>query len=922
MNLTVILVLLLTFNLSAAGFGEGKSNPIDNPQQVTVRGVITDATTGQAMPGVNIVVSRTTVGTISDPSGNYSLQVPSASVTLQFSFIGYVTQEIALNGRTTLNVALLSDIEQLSEVVVIGYGTARKSDLTGSITSVKANRLLDKPVNNVGQALTGKITGVQVVQQGGGIPGGNPMIRVRGTNSVSTTGDPLFVVDGIVGVANALQNLNPEDITSIDVLKDASSTAIYGARGANGVIIITTKRGISGKTQVEYKSYVTASVMNRHTYTMNAEQLMYTYEQSMANVEKYGIPNRGKDFRGPYATGNSYSEMPWLFIIDNNYPVKLLGKDGKYYAPRYDMNWEKEAYGTAISSNNYIDVRGGSENAKFSLAAGYANTEGLMIDSYYKRYNAKLTGDVKISKWLDVSTSLSFIRSVQTDDGGITRSTAEVWPIVPIKYPDDPATFGIYALRWGTNSDFNVGEQWYNIVFRRNQSYGLTYRNQVTGSVILNAQITKDLSFKSDFSTDFNNGKANSWSGTYFTSVNSATVNHNNSLYWQNQNYFNYQKTIGDHSLNGMLGLSWSRSTYENVGARNRYFFTDFYVWHNLGAGNDPKPTTSSSDGMSSLNSYFGRVNYGYKGKYLLTATTRIDGSSKFGENSKYGVFPSVGAAWRISKEDFLSNMPTISDLKLRGSWGITGNQEIGNYVTQQYVGNSTIVMGTGTQTGIYPSSVGNPDLKWETTTQWDAGIDLGLFRDRVRLVVDYYHKLTTDMLLSVPLPESTSTGSVLMNYGSVENRGIEIGLTSRNFETSDFTWSTEIMFTSNKNEVIGLGPAGTDMFNELGAGKVTFVTRIGQPIGSFFGLIRLGTWKTTEASEAARYGMVPGDLKFKDKNNDGKIDLMSDGEIIGRSFPKFIAGINNTFTYKGFDAGIDIGIVYGLNKGFIKESA
>jgi len=704
-SLTVILVMFMTLNVSAAGFEGGKSSPIDNPQQVTVRGVVTDATTGDVMPGVNIVVVGTSIGAMTGVNGDYSLQVPSASATIQFSFIGYVGQVIALNGRTTLDVALMSDIEQLSEVVVIGYGTARKSDLTGSVTGVQSERLLDKPTVNVGQALASKVSGVQVIQMGAGVPGGNPMIRIRGTNSISTNGDPLFVVDGIVGVANALSNINPEDIVTIDVLKDASSTAIYGARGANGVIIMTTKRGISGKTQVDFKSYVTASIMGRHLYSMTAEQMMYTYEQSMANVEKYGKPNRTKDFRYPYATGLSYSEMPWLFVKDNNYPVKLLGNDQSYYAPRYDWDWEAEAYGPSISNTQYFDVRGGGENAKFSLAAGYSNQNGLMIDSHYTRYNAKLTGDIKITKWLDLASSLSYIQSEQTDDGGITRSTAEVWPIVPIKYPDDPA-FGNYALRWGTNADFNVGEQWYNIVFRRDQQYGITYRNQVTGSIMVTAQITPDLSFKTDFSTDFNNRKSNSWSDKYYGTRNSASISNNNSFYWQNQNYFNYQKVIGDHSITGLLGLSWSRSSYENLNAQNRYFFTGAYVWHNLGAGNDPAKVTGSSDGTSSLNSYFGRLNYAYKGKYLITGTARIDGSSKFGENSKYGVFPSVGAAWRVSKEDFISNIAAISDLKVRGSWGITGNQEIGSYVTQRYIGNTTVTMGSGVSTGIYPSSV------------------------------------------------------------------------------------------------------------------------------------------------------------------------------------------------------------------------
>lgn len=896
-------------------------NAIAAIQGVQISGSVTDDA-GQPIPGVNIIEKETTNGTVTDSDGKYSLLVSNASATLVVSFIGYTSQEVPVNGRSSINISMATDTKVLEEVVVVGYGTQLKKDLTGSVANVSSERLLDKPVVNVGQALANKVSGVQVIQMGGGIPGGNPMIRIRGTNSISTNGDPLFVVDGIVGVENALSNLAPEDILSIDVLKDASSTAIYGARGANGVIIITTKRGVAGKTQVEYKSYVTANTMNRHLYAMNAEQLMYTYEQAMANVEKYGTPNRTKDFRGPFASGISYSEMPWLFV-QGDYPVKLLGKDGNYYRPRYDNNWESEAYGNSVSHNHHIDIRGGGETAKFSVSAGYSDQNGLMIDSYYKRYNARITGDLALSKWLDISTSLSYIQSQQSNDNGITRSTAEVWPIVPIRYPDDSETFGIYALRWGTNADFNVGEQWYNIVFRRDQEFGVNKRNQVIGSISLNAQITESLSFKSDFSTDFNNRKENFWAGTYYGRVNRADIAHNNSFYWQNENYLNYQKAFGDHTVNGVLGLSWNKRTYEDVDARNERFFTDFYTWHNLEAGAATRPRVRSSDGHSALNSYFGRVNYGYKGKYLLTATARIDGSSKFGDNSKYGLFPSVGAAWRISDEEFLANNPTFSDMKLRASWGKTGNQEIGSYVTQRFVGvSSNIVMGTSTFTGIFPNSVGNPDLKWETTTQWDIGLDLGLFQDRIQLGFDYYKKNTTDMLLSVPLPESTTTGSVLMNYGSVQNQGVELSLTSHNINTGSFTWTTDLLFTSNENTVTGLGPTGAPIYSQTGAGNGTSVIKIGAPVGSFFGLNRLGTWSTTEATEAARYGMLPGDLKFEDKNNDGKIDLISDGEIIGRAFPKIIASINNTLTYKNFDATLSISIVSGVNKAFVHESA
>jgi TonB-linked SusC/RagA family outer membrane protein len=889
-----------------------------------VRGRVV-STEGTPLQGVSVFIAGTKTGSTTDSEGRFSINVSDTrKVTLDVSSVGYVSQTVDPGSQSEVTITLEKSIAGLDEVVVVGYGTQRKTDLVGSIAQVSAKKLMDRPAFNVGQALQGKVSGVQVVQQGGGLPGGDPMIRIRGTNSINTSSDPLFVVDGIVGVANALSTLNPEDIVSLDVLKDASATAIYGARGANGVIIITTKRGINGQTQVDYNSYVSRSVLQRHLYTLTADQLMYVYEQAMANGEKYGTINRAKDFRGQYATSQSYSEMPWLFkkVTKGSYLLDLVGKDGNNYAPIYNSDWESEAFKPATSNNHHIDVRGGNENAKFSLSLGYSNQSGLMQESYFKRYTARMTGDIKVLKWLDLNTQIAFNKSRRTNDDGITRSTAEVWSIVPTKYPNDPSQ-GIYAGRWGTNADFNVGEQWYNIVFRRSEINGFTDLGQSTGSVALNARIAKGLTFKTNVAIDFNASKYNNYSGKLYGSDGTATINTANTFYWQNENYFNYDRRINDdHNINAMVGLSWSKFNFENLNAVNSVFFSNFYEWHNIGAGAATRPVPSSSDGMNSLNSYFARLNYGFKNKYLLTATGRIDGSSKFGANSKYGFFPSVGVAWKASEENFIKDIKAISNLKLRGSVGRTGNQEIGSYVSQTYVGSSGIVLGGAASTGIFPSSVGNPDLKWETTTQYDGGFEVGLFRDRINLTIDYYHKITKDMLLDVPLPTSTTPGTAKMNYGSVQNNGWEFGVNSRNVSTKNFKWSTDLSLSLNRNKILGLGPTGASIFVSTGAGNGTSILQVGQPIGSFFGLTRLGTYSTQEASLAARYGMKPGDLKFLDRNNDGKIDLNSDGGIIGQSFPKVLAGFNNYFNYKNFDASINIQIVLGVDKAFVHESA
>lgn len=750
------------------------------------------------------------------------------------------------------------------------------------------------------------------------------MIRIRGTNSINTSSDPLFVVDGIIGVANALSTLNPEDIVSMDVLKDASATAIYGARGANGVIIITTKRGTSGKTQVDYNGYVSRSILQRHLYTLDADQLMYVYEQAMANAEKYGTLNRAKDFRGPTASSLSYSEMPWLFeqTTKGGYILDLVGKDGNYYKPIYNTNWEEHAFKPATSNSHHIDIRGGSDNAKYSASLGYSDQRGLMQQSYFKRYSGRITGDVKITDWLDMSTSIAYNRSQRTNDDGITRSTAEVWSILPVRYPDDPS-IGIYANRWGTNSDFNVGEQWYNIVFRRSEISGTTNLDQTTATLALNARITKDLSLKTDLSIDYNAQKYNYYSGKLYGGNGSANINTENRFYWQNQYYLNYDKKVGDdHKISAMLGLAWTKYYWENLNTSNSVFFSNFYQWHNIGAGAQTRPVPSSSDGESALNSYFARANYTFKNKYLLTATGRFDGSSKFGPNSKYGFFPSAGAAWRISQEDFMENVKAISDLKLRASVGKTGNQEIGSYVSQTYVGTGGVVLGGSSQTGIYPSTMGNPDLRWESTTQYDGGLEIGVLDGRLNLIVDYYYKVTKDMLLDVPLPRSTTTGTAKMNYGSVENRGWEFGLNAAVINNKVFRWNSDLSVSINKNKILALGPTGAPIYVQTGAGNGTNILKVGEPIGSFFGLTRLGTYSTEEASLAARYGMLPGDLKFLDRNDDGKIDLFSDGGVIGRAFPKVLMGFNNYFNYGRFDASLNIQVVLGINKAFVHESA
>ncbi len=934
-RLLILLIMFSFIRVSATDSNprpnnDFSSDPIESTvtvDQQRVTGKITD-TKGAGIPGATIVEKGTSNGIVSDVDGNFSISPQGTSPVLVISFVGMITQEIPVSGQTQINVTLEADYIGIEEVVAVGYGTMKKSDVTGSVSSVTPEKLVDRPVINVGQALQNKVAGVQVIRQAAGDPGGRPQIRIRGTNSINTSSDPLFVVDGIVGVINALQNLNPSDIETMDILKDASATAIYGTRGANGVIIITTRRGVAGDIKVNYEGSASVGIKTRRNDAVNADQFMYLYEQAFNNTPKYGNLVTTKDFRGPNAAGNSWNNMPYLFeqVAKDSYlpGLNFIGNDGNYYKPRFNTLLEDEVFRNAFSYKNRVEVSGGTQKGRYSLALGNDNVESLLKESYNNRLNVRMTLDTELAKWLTMSANMAYAKSKNDRmSSDLMRNTSEYFAILPAyRYPNDPATYGAYAGTWPTARDFNVGENRPGSTFMLDQDEGYYVQDEFTGSFELNFQITPDLTFRTNFSVDNRNLASRWYSGDYQGRRNSdANGYHQLWQYWQSENYFNYNKTIGDHQITGLVGLSWSENTYDYVEARASKFSSNFYLWNNLSAGSNP-PTVFSSNTRGALNSYFARATYSYLGKYMLTATGRYDGSSKFGTNNKYAFFPSVGVAWRISQEGFLADSETISNLKLRLTGGQTGNQEVGNFVTQTYISPTNVLLANGYNAGLYPGSTGNDNLKWETTTQYDIGFDLGMFKNRINVVIDVYQKTTDDMLFNLPLPQSTTTGNAYVNYGSVKNTGIEFSLNTVNFQKKNFSWETLFTISSNKNEITELGPTGADIYTDTGAGNGTSVYRVGEPIGTFFGLNRMGTWGTTEAAEAARYGRVPGDLKFEDKNNDGKIELLTDGDVIGHAYPKFYGGFNNTFSYKNFDASIDIMFVGGVDKAIVHESA
>jgi TonB-linked SusC/RagA family outer membrane protein len=860
--------------------------------QVRISGKVTDAKDNKPIPGVTVRVRGASTATTTDPNGNFSISVSGSQAILVFSYTGYVTQERPAGTGAAVNVELSTQSNALSEVVVIGYGTVKKSDLTGAVASVKGERLVDRPVVNVSQALQGKVAGVDV-SVNSTAPGAAAKVRIRGIGSINSNIDPLYVIDGVVGVDP--NSINPNDVASLEVLKDASSTAIYGSRGANGVIMITTKRGRAGRATISYENNLYVSELSRHLETLNAKEFVQVYNESFANGQKFD-PEGG--VWGPPAALN-HINYPRLFDANDN--------------PLYDTNWEKETYKPSFSQTHNLSIQGGNEKSVYSLSMGYLNEHGLAPTSAFKRYSIKMTMDNDIADFLKVGGNINLIRSTQrlvTDNNGglnVPRTVSEEVPIVPVKYPDGT---------WAGNFDIAGLEGAPNPIQSANNRYTLNNNMQMLGDVYAIIKITKDLDFKSDFGYNLSSQKNNFYSALDLPHISQdqggiANINAYMNYYWQTENYLTWNKTINDRNrFTALLGLSLQRSGYERVRSETQNFIDDIFQYHYQQAGS-VRTANESQDEYSSLASYYARVTYNLDEKYLFTATGRYDGSSRFGVNNKYAFFPSVGAAWRVSQEDFLKGSKSISNLKIRASYGTSGNQEIGQYRSLAQYQPSTTVLNGAQQSTILPSYIGNPDLKWERSVQVDGGLELGLFGDRVNLTADYYNRVTKDLLLQAPIPWSAGevNANVYKNIGSVRNAGVELSLNTVNIKNSDFEWNTTFLFASNKNKVLKLNEGNADIFpgpNFLGQ---NFVIRVGEPIGSFYGMTRLGTYSESEAADAATHNLKPGDRKYI-YNPDGSNYY----SIIGRAYPKWTGTFNSSMRYKNWDFSFDIRFVQGVN--------
>ena len=892
-------------------------------QTQTVTGRVTSQPDNNPLSGVSVQVKGSNTGTTTDNKGHFSINAEGSSV-LVFSYTGYDNKEVTVTGQGEVNVQLQTSNNNLDEVVVIGYGTARKSDLTGAVGTVKASQLQERPNASLNEQISGRVAGVQV-NTNSGRPGGQTNIRIRGFSSISSSNNPLYVIDGVflpTGTqtqnSNSIDYINPSDIASIEILKDASATAIYGARGANGVVLITTKRGKTGKPRVTYDGDIFVNTIGPHrVHMLNAQQYLDLENLAYDNIKVYDSagwaagnypPSTDPRVKRKYtaAQGDQYKYLPLLFDANGN--------------PLYNTDWLKESVQHDLSQNHQVGVSGGSENTTYGAYLGYRDENGLLLNSYLKRYSARFTLDSKVTDYLRLGGSLSYNNQeeniVDNGTGGLNsvRMITEAFPFLPVKYPDGS---------WAENYQYPGAEGGSNPVHILTDRKYLVNTQTTLGDFYATVTLAKGLEFKTQEGVSIVERGVRDYSGRTLNQISQeqngiANVSNSRETYWSTENYLTYNNKFGGkHDVTGLLGFSWQGTNYYNISASAQNFSTDYYLFNNIGAGSQQNAGSSNRSGFA-FNSYFGRINYTYNQKYLVTVTGRADGSSKFGLNNNYAFFPSAALGWRVSEENFLKNSKTISNLKIRTSYGLTGNSEIPPYQSDASLNSYPAVLGNTRVTGVGTGRIANPDLKWEKTAQFDAGVELGLLQNRISLEADIYYRKTTDMLLDKPLPRSSGYASIRQNIGSMENKGLELTLNTVNIRTKNFSWNTTFNISMNRNKVLSLATPAPIYSGNPNFLSNTGIIKVGEPVGSFWGLVRLGVWTEAEAKEAAKFTsyrggkpILPGDLKYLDVNGDYVIND-ADRMIIGHGNPDGWGSFLNNFNYKQWDLTVELQYMYG----------
>lgn len=830
-----------------------------------ISGVVKDET-GEPVIGANVVVKGTTNGTVTDMNGRYSLEVPEGGV-LQISYIGYNTQEVKVGSGDVVNVSLREDSEALDEVVVIGYGTVKKSDLTGAVGSVQMKDVSQVGITSADRALQGQIAGVQVNARTGQ-PGESMMIRVRGSNSLAGGNEPLYVIDGMP-IEKMNSDINPEDILSMEVLKDASSTAIYGSRGANGVVMITTKRGRTGDTVLEYNGYVGVSSLRKKLDLLGKDDYIAMVNEVSQN------------------DGNGIAITPeQAALLPNN-------------------DWQDLAYQTALTHSHQVSVSGGTDKTKLYSSLNYMNQEGIIKGSDYNRFALRINGDQKLARNLSLNASIAYSYGTQNtansnaDGWGAIAYTAMVMaPIQEIRDADGKYT-NFSGTPWGGTNPVGMAELYKN----------KTVNSRLLANMSLIYEIIDGLTFRVNAGAEVNAGSSDRYIpiGLSAGGKLDGDASKSKSNYYTiiNENILTYDKRFNkNHALNLMGGVTFQTYQYNDLGGSGTGFLRDVYETNNLGVASTPG-TPSSGYSDYRMASFLGRANYNLMERYLLTVTARYDGSSKFSKNHKFAFFPSAALAWRLSEENFMKDIDWLSNLKLRASIGQTGNQSISPYQTFARLGTSGPIFGDGKDIGFGLSSMANDDLKWETTTQTDIGVDFGFFSNRLNIGFDYYWKQTRDLLYNATLPPSSGYSSMLRNLGRIDNKGFEISINTINMK-GKVNWTTNLNITSNKSIVKDLG---SDVYGNkiqridapIGGGN-WFPLFVGKAPFQLYGYEIEGIYQTDE--EARLNGEATkkaGDYRYKD--TDGKAGITTgDKTIIANTQPKFTFGLTNIINWNNFE--------------------
>jgi len=860
-------------------------------QQIVVKGTILDEGSRLSVIGATVKLKGQQGGTISDVTGDFSLKVKKLPVTLLVSAIGYKYQEIDVYEAEPTTIYLNEDQNRLNEVVVVGYGTQNRKELTGAISTVSKSSLsqLSTSFDNL---LGGSVAGLSVTQSSGQ-PGATSSIRIRGGNSINAGNEPLYVIDGIIvyndnsststgisragGQLNPLAAINPSDIESVEVLKDVSASAIYGSRGANGVILITTKSGKKGKSKIEYQYTIGSQQASKKLDLLNAKQWgqLYLELATAQNITETGLTQD---------------------------KVNQLGEG---------TNWQDAALRTALTQNHQITISGGDEKTKYLLSGSYTNQDGILINTNFKRYNGRFNFDKELYKQLTVGLNVTASNLEQnglsSNSGLYTNGVSNSFDYI-LRIPQ---VVSIYNQDGSFNynnlfekGDLRLGNKTVNALADFVNNVSTTKNNSLLGNFYAKFTIIPSLIAKVSFGTNLNNTTQNffapSSSAAGFLAKGYGSVGNKNSTSWQADYTLNYTKKFGEkHYINVLAGYTTQKTDVEYSIASASNFANEQLTYHNLQGGTALPPTSGGTESI--LNSVLGRVNYSFLERYNLTTTLRADGSSRFAQNHKWGYFPSVGLSWNVNEESFLKNNKTISNLKVRASYGTVGNQEIGDYkyeaayaTTQSYSFNGQLV------TAYARSNAENPDLKWETTSQLNIGLDLGLFNNRLSFVADAYSKKTSDLLLNVPVEITTGLNSILKNVGSVTNKGLEFAVTGSIIDHKNLGWNVSANIAKNINKVTDLGSLDYILNGNS-------IVKKGESLGSFYGVVFDGivqtgddltkvpkpSWKTT---------VETGDAKYVDQNNDGKITQDLDRVVLGSSQPDFIYGFSTTLRYKSFE--------------------